>query len=291
MHPPSENDAIRAAVLRASSLEAKREPFRLFGRGHEPRVTLDRRLAAALRGVAIPCVSISGYGANYFYPQRVFRTAVRLLKKSLGWSPIGFSDHGSCIRIDQRENLKNERATLHPSRPGIAVPSMEPMPSAMPDPMMPTIAELKAVMRKKAPVIGPGLAVHLSRWAAFIRPNNFSAGTDDWRVIFLKWALKGRAKAFVDWANAQTTPEASQALAGIRMVYDYAWPHNASCGYIFMALWGWLQLELEKPGESKPASIAEQMEGLTLAAEKAGRTIKRWEYTGCGGVMAVWDDE
>jgi hypothetical protein len=151
-------------------------------------------------------------------------------------------------------------------------------------------AELKAAMRRKSPEIGADLAVLLARWATYIQPRNFSASTNDWHVNFLKWALCGRAMAFVDWANAQTSPEAAQALEGIRKVYGFNWPHNASCGYIFHVLWGWLQLELEKPGETKPASIAEQMEFITRDLAAKGQRVKSWTHLGGGGVMAIPED-
>lgn len=290
MNSRSENDTIRAAVQRASSLEEKKAPFQLFGRGHEPRVTLDRRLAAALRGIIIPSVNISGYGANNFYPRRVFITAVRILKKTMGWSPIGMSTDGCCYRIDKGQDHETESAIISPSAQ-LAAPGAELKQEYSDDEKENIIIELKLAMNKKAPEIGPELALLLSKWAIFIRPENRSAGTSDWRVKFLAWALRGRAKEFVIWASAQSSPKAAQALAGVRRVYDYTWPHNASAGYIFWALWGWLQLELEKPGESKPASISEQIEGLKAAAEKAGRTIKSFVPTGCGGIMAVWDEE
>jgi hypothetical protein len=85
-----ENDAIRIAVADAARDEARRQPFNLSGRSHERRVTLDRRLATILRGQDIPRVFISGYGANYHYPHRVFESAAQLLKERLGALPIAF---------------------------------------------------------------------------------------------------------------------------------------------------------------------------------------------------------
>jgi hypothetical protein len=99
-HPPhrrfsknvrAENAAIRIAVLRAVAQERRKSPFALFGRGHELRVSLGVSLAAILRGLDIPRVYISGYGANYYYPRRVFTSAIRTLKKKLGRSPIAGS--------------------------------------------------------------------------------------------------------------------------------------------------------------------------------------------------------
>lgn len=68
---------IRKAVLEA--VKREKGPFNIFGRGSEPRVTLDRQLAGVLRGLDIPRIYISGYGANYYYPTRVFKTTQKIL--------------------------------------------------------------------------------------------------------------------------------------------------------------------------------------------------------------------
>jgi hypothetical protein len=83
-----QNAAIREAVLEAVAQEQRKCEFRLFGRGHEPRVSLSVSVAAVLRGLDIPRVYISGFGANYYYPSRVFAAAIRILKKKWGRSPI-----------------------------------------------------------------------------------------------------------------------------------------------------------------------------------------------------------
>ena len=83
-----ENAAIRKAVLKAVRQERRKAVFTLFGRGHEPRVSLSVSIAAVLRGLNIPRVHISGYGANYYYPRRVFVTAAKMLRKKLRRSPI-----------------------------------------------------------------------------------------------------------------------------------------------------------------------------------------------------------
>ena len=94
-----ENDAIRIAVADAARDEARRSlPFNLSERGHERRVTLDRRLATILRGQDIPHVFISGYGPNYHYPKGVFESAAHLLKERLGASPIAFYE-GAVYRV------------------------------------------------------------------------------------------------------------------------------------------------------------------------------------------------
>ena len=82
------NEEIRAAISKA--IQKETGPFNLSGRGHEPRVTLCIRLAAILKNVEIPSVYISGFGANYHYPERVFRRAAQSLKRKLGWEPIQF---------------------------------------------------------------------------------------------------------------------------------------------------------------------------------------------------------
>jgi hypothetical protein len=68
-----QNDVIRAAFLEAKTKEAP--PFRLKGRGHEPRVLLNRSTAAILRGVDLPRVAKPGYGAKFYYPYRLVRRA------------------------------------------------------------------------------------------------------------------------------------------------------------------------------------------------------------------------
>ena len=55
-----ENAAIRQAVLRAAAQEQRKCEFKLFGRGHESRVTLSVSLAPILRGLDIPRVYVSG---------------------------------------------------------------------------------------------------------------------------------------------------------------------------------------------------------------------------------------
>src|SRR5262245_23545403 len=84
------NAEIRRALLHSVRIEASKTPFTLSGRGHEPRVTVDRQLAAILRSVKLPCVIISGFGANIHYPKRIFDTAIARLVAELGKSPISF---------------------------------------------------------------------------------------------------------------------------------------------------------------------------------------------------------
>lgn len=85
------NDRIRRALAAAAEAEEAREPFSISGRGHEPRVTLDRRLAQVVRALGLPCVYIGGFGANKHYPHRIFARAARQLEQDLGWAPISVS--------------------------------------------------------------------------------------------------------------------------------------------------------------------------------------------------------
>src|SRR6266481_1743937 len=95
-----ENAAIRTAVVKAAAQERRKAAFNLFGRGYEPRVTLDRSVAAILRGLDVPRVFIGGYGANFFYPRRVFLTAMRGLKRKFGRSPIAVAHIVYRVRED-----------------------------------------------------------------------------------------------------------------------------------------------------------------------------------------------
>ncbi len=140
--------------------------------------------------------------------------------------------------------------------------------------------------------IGPELARRLATWAQYMETRkDGSASTAEWRVQYLSWALRGRAEAFVRWAAANPDETTLKALAGIRQVYNYNWPHNFSAGYIFGWIWGWLQLELKKPGESKPLSPAEQMDAIQAFHEAQGKKVKSWSCDGFGGVLAQLEDD
>jgi len=109
---------------------------------------------------------------------------------------------------------------------------------------------------------------------------NASGWVRDWHVQFLAWALRGRARAFVAWAGDHPGFDTTFALLGISEVVDFHWPHNATCGYTFHAMWGWLQLELEKPGEREPASLEVQMREITKNLAAEGKRVKRWRRAG-----------
>ena len=84
-------DIIQKALLRAVVLEERRGEFKLFGYGHENRVTLEIRTASILRHIELPVVYISGYGANCYYPLRVFKRASKILEKEIGYCPLRIS--------------------------------------------------------------------------------------------------------------------------------------------------------------------------------------------------------
>jgi len=81
-------ELVRTQLQIAVAAESRISSFNLSGRGHEPRVTLNRRLAGVLRGQNIPSVYISGFGANSHYPLRVFQRAEKSIKQLLPNSPF-----------------------------------------------------------------------------------------------------------------------------------------------------------------------------------------------------------
>ena len=62
-----------------TALKAYKSSGALTGRGHIGRVTLSRKTAAALRGVELPRAYISGFGANWHYPEKLVRKAASIL--------------------------------------------------------------------------------------------------------------------------------------------------------------------------------------------------------------------
>jgi hypothetical protein len=56
-------------------------------------------MAGILRGCSIPRVSISGYGANNYYPERIFTTAAIAIAAKIGLSPFE-AIYGSVHLID-----------------------------------------------------------------------------------------------------------------------------------------------------------------------------------------------
>ena len=137
--------------------------------------------------------------------------------------------------------------------------------------------------------LNPQLVAWLADWTNYRQLLNKPAGcsSNDWDVRFLRLMLKGNVKDFVHYCKKYPTDQSKLALSGIMAVYDYQWPHSSVTGYIFGYMWGWLQLELEKPGESKPMTEKEQRDGLTKSAAENGQIIYRFTYDGFGGVQAI----
>jgi hypothetical protein len=154
-----------------------------------------------------------------------------------------------------------------------------------------SLAEIESQLREVGHVhklpIGSQLAKYIAKWAVCRKPKGMTSGTADWDVAFFNSALLGRVPQFVQWAIDHPSPYSDLAVKSVRMVYDYRWPHNASAGYIFYAIWGRMQLELRKPGESKPATIAEQKAFLQKRAEENGERVVGWSSLGAGGIMAI----
>ena len=137
--------------------------------------------------------------------------------------------------------------------------------------------------------LNPQLVAWVADWTNYRQLLNKTAGcsSNDWDVRFLRLMLKGNVKDFVHYCKKYPTDQSKLALSGIMAVYDYQWPHSSVTGYIFGYMWGWLQLELEKPGESKPMTEKEQRDGLTKSAAENGQIIYRFTYDGFGGVQAI----
>jgi hypothetical protein len=108
-------DLIRVSLKIAANEEARIAPFNLSGRGHEPRVILDKRLAGVLRGTNLPFVYMSGYGANNHYPLRVFERAQQGLSAALKKSPL-------VIGRERRAYIDDD-ALPKPKRPSIRIRS------------------------------------------------------------------------------------------------------------------------------------------------------------------------
>lgn len=100
--------AIRDEIEKACGLERRKRGFNLSGRGHEPRITLNRRMAAILRSCDIPRVTISGYGANNHYPARVFERAMEALTTRLGWCPFARSSDGVLCFVERAGSVAKE---------------------------------------------------------------------------------------------------------------------------------------------------------------------------------------
>ena len=97
-----------------------------------------------------------------------------------------------------------------------------------------------------------------------------------------------QAGEFKQWAEQRETEQVEGALAAIQKVYEFNWPHNLA-GHLFGQLWGWLQVELKKPGIPRPLNVREQIESLEKHAKERGQRVKKWHFMGpC--VTAVFEE-
>ena len=79
---PIEQEGPTPAEIRqafAKALKICGRNHQLSGRGHDPRVTLSKSTAAAIKGLDLPRVSSSGFGAKWYYPQSLVDEAAKLL--------------------------------------------------------------------------------------------------------------------------------------------------------------------------------------------------------------------
>jgi hypothetical protein len=145
----------------------------------------------------------------------------------------------------------------------------------------------EAMDREKSP-IGPELAQHLAEWGQWLGSRDGSCRSSDWHLLFFSWAIRGRAAEFKQWAEKNEGEQVEGALAAIQKVYEFNWPHNLA-GHLFGQLWGWLQVELKKPGIPRPLNVREQIESLEKHAKERGQRVKKWHFMGpC--VTAVFEE-
>ena len=81
--------------------------------------------------------------------------------------------------------------------------------------------------------------------------NKIGISPSDSDVIQLKDLLLGRASDFVDYCSKSIHPQAEEALWGIWDVVETKWSKKPFIAPLFYDIWGWIQLELGKEGESQ----------------------------------------
>ncbi|MBZ2178822.1 MAG: hypothetical protein K7J47_14050 [Acidobacteria bacterium] len=101
---------IRLHVNIAVAQRASLRPSNLKGRGHDPRVTLDTRMAGILRGEDIPNIDIPGLSGGRYFPREVFAAAHESLKNAIG-SPVLSVDSKVLLRISA-EALQGQKKEL-----------------------------------------------------------------------------------------------------------------------------------------------------------------------------------
>jgi hypothetical protein len=106
-------ERIRQTLIEAATIEVEKLAFNLFGRAHEPRITLDRQLAQILRNTRLPHVRISGFGPNLHYPRRVFSRAGEMLQQVSGRPVLLISQSDGTVRL-----IRHASASTNEARPG-----------------------------------------------------------------------------------------------------------------------------------------------------------------------------
>ena len=81
--------------------------------------------------------------------------------------------------------------------------------------------------------------------------NKIGISPSDSDVIQLKNLLLGRASDFVDYCSKSIHPQAEEALWGIWDIVETNWSKKSFIAPLFYDIWGWIQLELGKEGESQ----------------------------------------
>jgi len=123
----------------------------------------------------------------------------------------------------------------------------------------------------------------VGKWGEYICACNedgrLPVGTGYWYWKFMRWALRGRAKDFVSFARSHKGKNADYALKGIEIVYDKHFPQNVTAGPMALGTFGWLQVELEKPGlfatrsKTRKYTIDELRSMASSGDVKAQRTL------------------
>jgi hypothetical protein len=97
------NEQIRNAFSRALTLEAG--PFRLKGRGYEPRTTLKSHIARLLNDLELPYASVSqGPSVRYYYPLRIVTRAAQIM----GVDAAEFTSTINCASGHEKEQSDDE---------------------------------------------------------------------------------------------------------------------------------------------------------------------------------------
>jgi len=97
------NEQIRNAFSCALTLEAG--PFKLKGRGYEPRTTLRSHIARLLNGLELPYASVSqGYSVRHYYPLRIVTRAAQIM----GVDAAQFTSTINCATNHEKEQSDDE---------------------------------------------------------------------------------------------------------------------------------------------------------------------------------------